>query len=215
MPQFVAPATATDDASLLRRITAGDSQALAWLYQRDAPRMFRYCMAMAHDEALASDAVQDTFVDLAAQAQGAAGAPRLGFDPQKGALNAYLLGVARHHLLAGLRSAGRYLSSDAHVDSDLEPWEPATEAHHALDPLNLQVQRQSSDALLKAVAALPFAFREAVVLVDLQEATYEEAATLTGVPLNTIRTRLHRGRARLAKALGAEPSGNSKPHAVQ
>lgn len=208
MQQFVAPTTSTDDASLLKRIAAGDTQALAWLYQRDAPRMFRYCMAVAHDEQLASDAVQDTFVDLAAQAQGASDAPRFAFDPQKGALNAYLLGVARHHLLAALRTGGRYVSSDASSDAEAEPWEQATDAHHALDPLHAQVTRQATSALMQAVAALPFVFREAVVLVDLQEASYEEAAALAGVPLNTLRTRLHRGRARLARALG-HLGGNS------
>ncbi len=207
MQQFVASTSAYgDDAALLKRIAAGDSKALAWLYQRDAPRMYRYCFAMARDEQLAADAVQDTFVDLAAQSQGAAHAPRLAFDPQRGALNAYLLGVARHHLLAALRDAGRFVSADAGAGEEGEPWEQATDAHHALNPLVAQVAKQSGEALLRAVAALPFVFREAVVLVDLQETSYEDAARLAGVPLNTLRTRLHRGRARLARALAPAPT---------
>jgi RNA polymerase sigma-70 factor, ECF subfamily len=49
-------------------------------------------------------------------------------------------------------------------------------------------------------------FREAVVLVDIQERTYTEAAQIAGVEINTLRTRLHRARKRLAQALTPVPT---------
>jgi RNA polymerase sigma-70 factor (ECF subfamily) len=51
--------------------------------------------------------------------------------------------------------------------------------------------------------ALPAPFREALVLVDMQERPYAEAAAIAGIELNTLRTRLHRARLKLAALLNA------------
>ena len=53
----------------------------------------------------------------------------------------------------------------------------------------------------RAVVALPMRYREAVVLCDLQELSYADAAAAVGCAIGTIRSRLHRGRALLAKRL--------------
>lgn len=58
-------------------------------------------------------------------------------------------------------------------------------------------------ALRRAVLALPVKYREAVVLCDLQELSYAEAAHVLGCAIGTIRSRLHRGRALLASRLRA------------
>ena len=182
---------------MMRRIAAGDMQALAWLYQRDANKIMRYCLAVAHNEQLAADALQDTFVALAS-------AQTNGFDASKGSLQGFLMGIARHQLLAALRAGTKFVSltgCEGDAQEFIEPLELATDAHNDLDPLRLQVARQSTHALMAAVAQLPFAFREVLVLIDLQEQSYEETAALTGVPLNTVRTRLHRARKRLAEQL--------------
>ncbi len=195
MSAFVDQGQVVGDGQIMGRIAAGDSQALAWLFKRDSARVMRYCLAIAHDEQLAADALQDTFISLATltPAQGE------GFDPNKGSLLGYLLGIARHHLLAALRKSSRMVSDEWPNGEAVA--ETASEAHFALDPMRVEVTRQSTHALMHAVAALPLAFREAVVLVDLQEMTYEEAARIANVPLNTLRTRLHRGRNRLGQAL--------------
>lgn len=207
MPIAPNPFADHGDAQVMARIGAGDSQALVWLYRRDSARVMRYCLAIAHDEQLAADALQDTFVSLAT----AVVIPGEGFDADKGSLVGYLLGIARHHLLAALRKSSRFVSDE--LPSGELAHELATDAHLALDPMRVEVTRQSVQALMAAVAVLPFAFREAVVLVDLQELSYDEAARIANVPLNTLRTRLHRGRNRLSLALAASPrssSGNSE-----
>src|SRR5262249_46649859 len=68
-------------------------------------------------------------------------------------------------------------------------------------PEALLVRRQDDSALWAAIRALPWTFREALVLVDLQERPYQQAADIGGIELNTLRTRLHRARARLAQLL--------------
>ncbi len=189
-PARAAPTPAADTASLLRALAAGDGAALEALYRQQADAVYRYALALAGDAAAAADATQEAFIALAARPA--------GFDPLRGELGAYLAGIARHHLLALRRTAGSAGSATA-ADGDeaalagLPADGPSPEA--------LLVQRQDVARVRAALAALPWAFREAVVLVDLQGRAYAEAAAIAGCELNTLRTRVHRGRARLAELL--------------
>ncbi|HET9207434.1 MAG TPA: sigma-70 family RNA polymerase sigma factor, partial [Burkholderiaceae bacterium] len=140
---------------------------------------------MSGDAAAAADATHDAFVALATRPS--------GFDPARGALGAYLAGIARHALLALKRGAFDALDDD-HCDDDAN-------AHDS--PEDMRVRRQGRDALWRAIRELPWPQREALVLVDLQERPYQQAAAIAGCELNTLRTRLHRARHRLAVLLGA------------
>jgi RNA polymerase sigma-70 factor, ECF subfamily len=176
---------ADDTAVLLARLGAGDAAAFDVLYRREAGAVYRYALAMSGDAAAAADATHDAFVALAARPS--------GFDPARGALGAYLAGIARHALLALRRGAFDALD-DEHLDG-------RAVAHAS--PEDMQVRRQGRDALWRAIRALPWPQREALVLVDLQERSYAQAAAIAGCELNTLRTRLHRARQRLAALLGA------------
>jgi RNA polymerase sigma-70 factor (ECF subfamily) len=175
-----------DTAVLLARLGAGDAAAFDVLYRREAGAVYRYALAMAGDAAAAADATHDAFVALATRPS--------GFDPARGVLGAYLAGIARHALLALRRGA-----CDALDDEHLG------DAHAHASPEDMQVRRQGRDALWRAIRALPWPQREALVLVDLQERPYAQAAAIAGCELNTLRTRLHRARQRLAALLGALP----------
>jgi RNA polymerase sigma-70 factor (ECF subfamily) len=173
-----------DDAALLQRLAAGDAQALERLYRRECGPVYRYALALCGNPGWSADAVQDAFMQLLQRPA--------GFDAARGTLGAYLAGIVRHRLLAQWR----------------EPLQPAEDEAAAppddASAETLLVRRQQGDALWRALRALPWVFREAVVLVDLQERPYAEAAAIAGVELNTLRTRLHRARQRLARALGDE-----------
>lgn len=181
------PAARHDDASLARRLASGDRSALALAYEREAPAVYRYALGLCGNTAWAADATQDAFIALAARPA--------TFDAARGTLGAWLAGVARHALLAHWRGV-KGLSPLDEVDDD--GGAPAS-AEPAIDAL--LVRRQDSDALWAAIRALPWPFREALVLVDLQERPYEQAAAIAGIELNTLRSRLHRARARLAAQL--------------
>ena len=177
--------TAADDTpALLARLRTGDVAAFDVLYRREAGAVYRYALAMAGDAAAAADATHDAFVALATRPS--------GFDPARGALGAYLAGIARHALLALKRGAFDALD-DEHLDA----------AEAQASPEDLQVRRQGRDALWRAIRQLPWPQREALVLVDLQERPYDQAAAIAGCELNTLRTRLHRARRRLSTLLGA------------
>ncbi len=182
-----------DTRSLVARLARGDRAALAPLYRREAGPVYRYALAMCGNTAWAADATQDAFMAFAEKPQ--------GFDAQRGSLGAYLAGVARHALLAQWRQARQLLPlADEDALADGEGGAAGTEA---VSPETLLVRDQDTQALWSALRRLPFGFREAVVLVDLQERPYADAARIAGIELNTLRTRLHRARLRLAEMLGA------------
>src|SRR5258706_4766439 len=101
-----------DTPALVARLLEGDGAAFDALYRREAAAVYRYALAMAGDAAAAADATHDAFVALATRPQ--------GFDPARGALGAYLAGIARHALLALRRGAFDVLSDD-HADDNPSP----------------------------------------------------------------------------------------------
>jgi RNA polymerase sigma-70 factor (ECF subfamily) len=72
---------------------------------------------------------------------------------------------------------------------------------NAFTPAHWAEQQERMKQVRAAVHDLPAEFREAVVLCELEERSYEEAAQLAGCPIGTIRSRLHRGRALLLAKL--------------
>ncbi len=174
-----------DDATLAALAAAGDTGALDELYRRHAAPVYRYALALCGHADWAADATQEAFVALATRPA--------GFDPTRGALGAWLAGVARHALAARWRE-GRLL--------DPLP-EDGLDAEDAASPEALLVAAQDSAGFWAALRELPAPFREALVLVDLQERPYAEAACIAGVEINTLRTRLHRARLKLAARLRA------------
>lgn len=174
----------TEETDLMGRLAAGDRQALDLIYRAEAREVYRFALAMCGNPAWAADAVQDAFVQVAEKPQ--------GYDSNQGPLRAYLCGIARYKLLARWRES----SGVDPIDDDFDI--PHT---HSQSP-DAEISRsQDTQALWQAIARLPWVFREAVVLVDIQERTYIEAAQIAGVEINTLRTRLHRARKRLAQAL--------------
>ncbi|MFN0182718.1 MAG: RNA polymerase sigma factor [Aquabacterium sp.] len=172
---------------------AGDRQALEPLYRRESGPVYRYLLMLAGDAAAAADATQEAFVALARRPQ--------DYSADRGSLGAYLAGIGRHALLAHWRGQQRHEVLDEAALIDLPDSAPSPEA--------VLVRRQDQAALMQAVAALPALFREALVLVDLQERPYTEAARIAGCELNTLRTRLHRARQRLAALLNGAAAGDA------
>lgn len=174
-----------DDATLAARIAAGDAAALDQVYRRESGPVYRYALALCGNAAWAADATQDAFMQLAQRP--------LGFDAHRGALGAWLAGIARHHVLALWREPAVAAEPD---DDPVDAALPGGESPEAV-----LVRRQDNDTVWAAIRELPWGFREALILVDLQERSYAEAAQIAGIELNTLRTRVHRARARLAQQL--------------
>ena len=182
------------DNELLADAAAGDEEAFATLYRRRGTAIYRFALGMTGSREAAEEVVQETFLALIEKPG--------GFDPSRGELASYLYGVARNQ---GLRQF-RQLCATVEWDEERHDAETPTDAFETMNA------RDRIDAVRRAVLALPEAYREAVVLCDLEELSYAEAADALDTAVGTVRSRLHRGRALLAKRLGATfaPAGETR-----
>ncbi|MBM3752375.1 MAG: sigma-70 family RNA polymerase sigma factor [Acidobacteria bacterium] len=172
------------DESLLDRLARGDEDAFLAIYRRRQRAVYRYSLHMSGDEEVAADVVQEMFIALLREAG------RL--DPALGTVQAWLFAVARKQVLRCLTARRRYLSLEE--DSSGEPLVEGC----VLEELE---QTQLLERLRDLIPTLPPVYREVLVLCDMQGLAYEAAAAITGCPVGTVRSRLHRARALLAGKL--------------
>jgi RNA polymerase sigma-70 factor (ECF subfamily) len=173
------------DEQLITAAAAGDREAFSALYRRRRPDVYRFALHMTGSPAAADDVAQEVFLAVIREAQ--------RYTPGRSTVVAWLLGIARNHAL-------RRITERRH--EPLPP--PGLEPGVAADPAAGIARGQDVATLRAALAGLPVAYREAIVLCDLQELSYQEAADAAGCAIGTIRSRLHRGRALLAAALRKE-----------
>lgn len=178
------------DEELFIRIHSGDEQAFVSLYRKRQGSIFRFALHMSGSEAVAEDVTQEVFLAVIRDC---------GFDPSRGTFLGYLYGIARKLVLRYL-DRGRM---DPLLESELDRSElPEVATVH--DPLAEMTHREGIEALRRAVMALPRRYREVVVLCDLEEVDYAEAADVLGCPIGTVRSRLHRARGLLLEKLNQE-----------
>ena len=176
------------DHELLVRMRSGDEQAFVALYRRRQAAIYRFALHMSGSATVAEDVTQEVFLALIRE--------ECGFDPERGTLSGYLFGIARKLVLRHVEP-GR---SDVALETDVEGSAPLAVMVHD-DPLTDLIDREGIEALRRSVLALPRRYREVVVLCDLEEVDYGEAAFVLGCPIGTVRSRLHRARALLLEKL--------------
>ena len=187
------------DEELLLRIHSGDEQAFVSLYRKRQGAIFRFALHMSGSEAVAEDITQEVFLALIRDG--------CGFDPTRGTLSGYLYGIARKLMLRHIER-GRL---DVTLESDLEDT-ALPEMSVTDDPLQDLTHREGIEALHRAVLALPRRYREVVVLCDLEEVDYAEAALVLRCPIGTVRSRLHRARGLLLEKLTQERHARPAVH---
>jgi RNA polymerase sigma-70 factor (ECF subfamily) len=172
------------DHDLLKRMLAGEEDAFTALYRRRQAAVYRFALQMTGSVVIAEDVTQEVFMELIEHGG--------RFDPSRGALASFLYGVARNMVLRRIekdRAAGR---------------ESLTGGCAGDDVLGDLTRRETIEQVRRAVLSLPAVYRETVVLCDLQDVSYEEAAQALDCPVGTVRSRLNRGRAMLAQKLGGK-----------
>jgi RNA polymerase sigma-70 factor, ECF subfamily len=197
----------TDDG-LLGRMIAGDEDAFTLLYRRKHPSIYRFALHMSGNAAIAEDVTQEVFMTLIRDPK--------RFDPARGTLGGFLFGVARNflrkrweqdrrlvaldgdaneigvHSPNGNGAAGARSRNAVHANGNSFPGAAGSDEF---------ATRETIGRVRQAVATLPENYREIVILCDLEEMSYEEAASALGCPVGTVRSRLHRARAILLEKL--------------
>jgi RNA polymerase sigma-70 factor, ECF subfamily len=175
---------AVRDDRLLAQIADGDADAFACLFRRRRAEVYRFALHMTGSTATAEDVTQEVFLAVMRDAH--------RYDARRATVMAWLSGITRNHVRRRLER-DRYLQP---LDDDA-----AQVATSSQDPLSELARAERVAALRRAVMSLPVRYREAVVLCDLQELSYADAATALECAIGTLRSRLHRGRALLAAKL--------------
>ncbi|MDQ1674726.1 MAG: polymerase sigma-70 factor, subfamily [Frankiaceae bacterium] len=191
--------TTPSDDELLRLMLAGDENAFVALYRRRQGGIYRFALQMSGSEAIAEDVTQEVFMVLMNEAG--------NYDPVKGSLSAYLYGVARNHVLRSLSRDRSFVSIGESYEEDGELMHEQLIAQD--DPLGDLTRNEMIESVRQAVMALPPHYREVVVLCDLHEMSYAEAAQVLSCAVGTIRSRLHRARALLIEKLRATKNADA------
>ncbi|WP_206951379.1 sigma-70 family RNA polymerase sigma factor [Trinickia acidisoli] len=165
-----------------------EADVIAWL-----PQLRRYARALTGDAAWADDLVQDTAERALAR--------WTAFRPQSN-LRAWLLTILRHLYIDQLR--GR---REIAIDEESAPWRNLEAPPGEVDGLVLRdVQR--------ALYALPLKQREVLLLVCVEELSYQEASAVLGVPIGTVMSRLSRAREHMREMLTEGPAHERAPLSV-
>lgn len=168
---------------------AGDAAAFASLYDRCQGGIYRFALRMSDSESIAQDVTHDVFLALMRDGE--------QYDPERGTLVAYLYGIARNRVFQLLKRERSFVSIDE--DADEFAWTEAAIAPD--DPLVELSRHETIEAVRQAIMALPAHYREVVLLCNLHELNYEQAASVIGCAVGTVRSRLHRARLLLLEKL--------------
>lgn len=190
------PDAADTDYNLLIRLRKGDETAFVDLYRKRQGALYRFALHMSGSASLAEDITQEVFLALLR--------PECGFDPARGTLSGYLYGIARKLVLRHMERRRADVALESESEEAAFPELSVDE-----DVLARLSHREGIEALRRAVVTLPRRYREVVVLCDLEEVDYAEAAVILACPIGTVRSRLHRARALLLDKLNERHGGPS------
>lgn len=181
-------ATAEEDLRVARAWFAGDETALAQAWDRFGALVFNYCLRSLGDHEAAADCTQETFVG--------AWRSRERYDPAKGSLAGWFLGIAR------------YKVADAHRVAPRVP-RPVADPSDQPDGSASASDDRIADRLLvtHALSDLPERARQVIELAFYSDLSQTEIATNLGLPLGTVKSDMRRGLQRLRAHLEGGETG--------
>jgi RNA polymerase sigma-70 factor (ECF subfamily) len=178
-------ALAADERQLIRRIASGDREALTELYARYQRTLFHYLLQLTPDYGLAEELLQDTLVAVWKSA---------GSFEGRSSVQTWLIGIARRQAHNTLRQRKLPLADEREMHGL-----PAIGA----EPEAFTLASVARDELAALFHRLAPQQREVLVLIFVQELSYQETATILEVPVGTVKSRLNSARRALRALLDA------------
>jgi RNA polymerase sigma-70 factor (ECF subfamily) len=183
--------------SLVRRCVGGDAAAWEEIVQRYHRRIYNICYRFAGSADDAQDLTQEVFIKMYRTLS--------SYDLERGAFMTWVTAVTRNLLVDHFRKhkQDRVTDSLDTAPAEQEDAQPLSERIEDEGPSqDAQVQsRETREAVHQALQRLSPELREAVILRDLQDMDYREIATVLKIPEGTVKSRINRGRAELARLL--------------
>ena len=185
-----------DWSQIVRRCMDGDSGAWAEMVRTHHKRVYGLCYRFTGNVADAEDMTQDVFLKIYSNLA--------SFDTARGSLQVWITTMTRNLLVDNFRRTKNQRATGS-LD---EGWD-ATEELQPIDRLTSKgpsqheqaAQKELSAMVQNALARVSVELREAVILRDLQDMDYKEIAQVLGIPEGTVKSRISRGRAELARLL--------------
>lgn len=176
---------AANEQQVIRRIARGDREALAELYARYQRTLFSYLLQLTPDYGLAEEILQDTLVAVWKSASRFEG---------RSSVQTWLIGIARRQAHNTLRQRKFPLADETEL-AELVSSEP--------EPETLTLATLAYNELADAFRQLAPLHREVLVLIFMQEFSYQETASILDVPVGTVKSRLSNARRALRALLDA------------
>jgi RNA polymerase sigma-70 factor, ECF subfamily len=175
--------TGLSDEEIVRRVRAGDTGLFEILMRRHNQRLYRAARAIVRDDAEAEDVTQEAWVRAYTHLEQFAG---------RAAVSTWLTRIAVHEAIGRVRRRGRLVPLDADTAGE-ETMTPGP----STDVAERAAARELGRILEAAIDALPAPFRTVLVLRTVEEMSTADTAAVLDLPEETVKTRLHRARARL------------------
>ncbi len=177
------PVPEDDDLVLIRRVAAKDRQAFEVLYHRYARRLYGYVAKLIKQPELVEEVLDDVMLVIWQNAA--------RFD-QSSRLSTWIFGIAHHKALKALGRSSR---------QQTEPLPDVPLCGEEEDPEGIVARRELGQTITQALDALSPEQRAVVELTFYHGRSYQEIATITGCPVNTVKTRMFHARRRLQQFL--------------
>ena len=184
-------------AMLVRRCVSGDAAAWEEIVQKYHRRIYNICYRFAGSSDDAQDLTQEVFIKMYRTLN--------SYDVDRGAFMTWVTTITRNLLVDHFRKTKQERLTDSldTTSSDHEDAMPIGERipDHGPAPDSRVQSREAGDTVHQALQKLSPELREAVILRDLQDMDYKEIAMVLKVPEGTVKSRINRGRAELARLL--------------
>lgn len=171
------------DGALIEAIAQGEKGAMQVLYARHNVRVYRFIVGLARDESLAEDLVSEVFLEVWRKA---------GQFEARSKVSTWLLAIARYKT---------YTAFERRTDAQLDEHFAATIEDPTDGPGSILDRKDRSAMLAHCLTRLSPAHREILDLVYYHDKSIEEVAQIIGIPVATVKTRMHYARKRMAEFL--------------
>lgn len=175
---------------LIEKAGRGDGQAFGEIYFRLKDSIYGFAFRMTNESSIAEEITQEVFMFFIEKPE--------RFDAERGkSLFLFLCGVARNKILNHLKKSGTRLEENNYESKEFENFAGG----NGSSPLKNLLEKEFAARIEESVAGLSPLQREALLLRELEELSYEEIAEIAGTDAGTVKSRLYRARRTLAREL--------------